>query len=499
MICPFSLVEAPRVSLSLAETRKLKQQVNYETARTRSDTQPLCITAMFARATDTDITDRPRAWRKLTMTDKDYEDIRDYMDDDDDRFYSQTAYNEYYYREKEQELIKEIHAEIEDKEMREREELEEYLSSLSDREYIEWKREFRKETANCHPLYGLDTKEAIIYENKRRYPFAATGDQIRAIEEEIMSMEEESESEDSISFFKILGPVIEKEIDVITRQRNISIEETYDLILSEAKRNQKEWYSNRVPNLNYVDPVCRLAYLYIVAAANAGMFKHVLEEHAGLRDYLLGKATESGEVKICTFGAGPGTELLAIAKFFYELDLGLNVHVDFHLLDKVEMWASSWLGIRDQVNHFFRTFFSNNRSQWPIVPSGNLIPCDVTDLNALSRLGSVWNQDVYVLNFLLSEIFDDNPACRAFMAGVVSLAPKGSHFVFIERKGPMWEQRITTIATQSGLKLSSFFRSESTLKGERPEDLGAIYQALSRRQRVPRLTWNVVYSIGVKQ
>lgn len=303
----------------------------------------------------------------------------------------------------------------------------------------------------------------------------------------------------SISFFKILGPVIEKEIGIITRQRGISIDNTYDLIRAEAIRNQREWYSNRVPNLNYEDPICRLAYLYIVAAANAGTFKHVLEKHAGLHKYILKKATDNGEIKICAFGAGPGTELLAMAKFFYELEIGIYVQADFHLLDKVKEWASSWYGIRDEVNRTFRTLFSNDRSKWPTVPSGNLIPCDVTDLNALARLGGAWDHDVYVLNFLLSEIFDDSPACRAFMSQVVSFAPEGSHFVFIDRKGRIWERRIAAIAAQAGLKLSPFVTSERTLVGERPEDLGAIFEALSGRNRTPRLTWKIVYSIGIKQ
>ena len=62
----------------------------------------------------------------------------------------------------------------------------------------------------------------------------------------------------------------------------------------------------------------------------------------------------------------------------------------------------------------------------------------------------------------------------------------------------MWEKRMAAIAAESRLKLSPFVESRSTLVGERPEDLGAIFDALSE-QRMPRLKWNIVYSIGVKQ
>jgi len=302
----------------------------------------------------------------------------------------------------------------------------------------------------------------------------------------------------SVSFFKILGPVIEREIGFITQQHGVSIKKIYARIIAEAERNQKEWYSNKVPNLNYINPICRLAYLYIVAAANAGTFKHVLEEHKGLRKFVLTKARERREIKICAFGAGPGTELLAMAKFFFELNLGMNITVDFQLVDKTQEWMSSWYGIREQVNDTFRALFSTDRSTWPIVPLGNFLSCDVTDLQSLPLLSNIWNQDIYVLNFLLSEIFDDNPHCRAFMSQVASFAPPGAHFIFIERKGTMWEKRMAAIAAESRLKLSPFVESRRTLVGERPEDLGAIFEALSE-QRMPRLKWNIVYSIGVKQ
>src|SRR5262249_31325844 len=111
-------------------------------------------------------------------------------DEDDEDFYSQTAYNEHYYIEKELEEIKEITAEFDDKEMRDQEELEEHLLSLSPIEYIEWKRKHRNQDGK----YSFGSQEAIINVNKVRYPHVTDGGQIRAIEEQIMSEEEESEN-----------------------------------------------------------------------------------------------------------------------------------------------------------------------------------------------------------------------------------------------------------------------------------------------------------------
>ncbi|MGB8509989.1 MAG: hypothetical protein WCD76_16545 [Pyrinomonadaceae bacterium] len=302
----------------------------------------------------------------------------------------------------------------------------------------------------------------------------------------------------SIKFFELLGPIIDREIAFVAGRQSISTADVYQLVVDEAENNQAEWYSNKVPNLNYKSPECRLAYLYIVAAANAGTFQHVLETNEDLRNYVLQLSRERHEIRVCAFGAGPGTELLAIAKFFEQRGLGHSVSVDFQLLDRVEEWSSSWYGIRGQVNETFRNLYGPDRSSWPMIPSGNFLACDVTDLDRLPYLGNIWEQDVYVLNFLLSEIFTDNPGLRAFLRQVAGLAPTGARFVFIERRGSMWESRMMHIAAEAGLELSGFVESRSVLKDENPEVLGDLYKAI-HEIRMPRLNWNVVYSIGVKK
>jgi Putative SAM-dependent methyltransferase len=301
-----------------------------------------------------------------------------------------------------------------------------------------------------------------------------------------------------INFFELLNPVLDKEINFISNQLTIPTEEVYKLLLEEAERNQLEWYSNRVPNLNYEIPACRLAYLYIVAAANASTFQYVLESNENLRSYILGIAEKHHELKICAFGAGPGTELLGLAKFFDKQKLGNSVSVDFQLLDKVQEWTSSWYCIRDQINEYFKSTYGVVRSNWPMITSGNFIACDVTELDRLSYLANVWQQDLYVINFLLSEIFNDDPGLRSFLTKVVELAPKEARFVFIERRGSMWEERMKNIATDSGLILFPFIESKGNLADENPTKLGLIYSAISEIRK-PRLTWNVVYSVGVKQ
>jgi hypothetical protein len=132
-----------------------------------------------------------------------------------------------------------------------------------------------------------------------------------------------------------------------------------------------------------------------------------------------------------------------------------------------------------------------------MIPSGNFLACDVTQLDRIPYLGNVWRQDVYVINFLLSEVFNDDPGLKAFLGKVAEFAPSGARFVFIERRGSMWQNRMANIAEESGLLLSPFMESKGRLE-EDPLLLGGVYNIL-QDERQPRLTWNVVYSIGIKQ
>jgi hypothetical protein len=301
-----------------------------------------------------------------------------------------------------------------------------------------------------------------------------------------------------LSFFEILRPVIDSEVQHQASASGVPIEDIYYQIVQEAERNQQEWYSNRVPNLNYRLPECRLAYLYIVAAANACTFFHVLENSKELRKKIFDLAITNQEMKLCAFSAGPGTELLGMAKCLEGLNLGHSVSVEFQLLDLVQEWASSWYGIRDSVNDYFRNRYGTHRVHWPMNASGNLLQCDVCETSRLRFLGHIWNQDIYVINFLLSEIFEDDPGLRSFISAAAEKAPVGSMFVFIERRGYRWQERIVKIVADAGLSLSSFVESkQDSLQNENPTSLGNVYQHL-RDIRRPRLGWNVVYSIGEK-
>lgn len=307
-----------------------------------------------------------------------------------------------------------------------------------------------------------------------------------------------------VKFFDLLRPVLASRMGYVSKHDNLTMEQVREMILSEAERNQKEWFSDRVPNLNYRLTACRLAYLYIVAAANANTFKWILSNDEKLKQYVFDVAKAKRRLKVCAFGAGPGTELMAFAKFLDEQGLGYPVQVDFQLLDIVREWMDSWYAIRDAIDAHYGTEHGIDHSKWPIIPTGNFLAQDVTDTKGMNDLGDIWTQDLFVVNFLLSELFNDDPDFHAFITAVAERAPSGSRFVFIERRGSRWATGMKNCTAKAGIKLGEFKKSQERLDtGEQPELLGEVFQQLSGapngRGRVPRLNWNVIYSVGIKE
>ena len=306
-----------------------------------------------------------------------------------------------------------------------------------------------------------------------------------------------------VKFFDLLRPVLAKRMEYVGTHGGMTPEQVRQLILDEANRNHAQWFSNNVPNLNYHLPACRLAYLYIVATANATTFKWILKNDADLNNHVIEIARNQRQLNVCAFGAGPGTELMAFAKLFDEARLGHAVQVEFQLLDIEQGWQDSWYGIRDAIKDHFRVTYGPDFSDWPMIPSGNFTCQDVKDTDRMENLGDIWSHDIFVINFLLSELFNDDPGFRAFLTAVTRRAPKGSRFVFIERRGSMWQRRMANCARDAGLRLSEFReRSGGLDPGDSPHLLGEVYTQLSGSHgngKSPRNSWRVVYSIGVKE
>jgi hypothetical protein len=221
---------------------------------------------------------------------------------------------------------------------------------------------------------------------------------------------------------------------------------------------------------------------------------------ADLQRYITDIVKQRRSLRICAFGAGPGTELLAFVKFFEEHPQGFPVRLDFQLLDNVREWQDAWYGLRQRVDDYLAATYGPDVSRWPVLAAGNFLQQDVTEIGRVGQLPNVWHQDIYVLNYLLSEVFRDDPGLRAFMTLVAQRAPSGAKFLFVDRRGTMWAERMQRISRASGLVQGPFHEFEGEIS-DNPLSLGSIYTSLTAdpvRGRQPRNSYRAIYGVATK-
>lgn len=301
-----------------------------------------------------------------------------------------------------------------------------------------------------------------------------------------------------IKHFQILGNVIESHVETIARQRGVCLAEAYDEVIQHLKNNSAQWRSGEPPLIPYQNPLCRIAYLYGTAPVNANLIEHVFEEDTELAHYVEVLQNEKGQVSVCAFGGGPGTELLGIAKWIENRCFPAQIALEFLLLDRVNEWLDSWLAIKRQIELRFRENLGANRNNWPLTITGSFSTIDITNTTDFGNLVTVFDQDIYVLSYVVSEIFGNVQNLRSFATYMAEYAPSGARFLFVDRKEPRWKTEVSNLAAEAGITLSAFHDAFSNMStDEQKTDLGRIYDALHEKWE-PRVTWNAFWVVGTK-
>ncbi len=298
-----------------------------------------------------------------------------------------------------------------------------------------------------------------------------------------------------IKYFEILGKVIESNIAQYATLRKITYDAAYTEVVRHLINNSNEWKSGRQPQIPYHDPLCRIAYLYGIAAANANLVEKAFRECTDLQNHIEELQARNDQVCVCAFGGGPGTELLAIAKWVDKNRPSLQITLDYLLLDKVSEWIESWQAIKRQIELRFRADMGS-KANWPLTLNGTFSGIDITDTSGFANYGNVFGQDIYIMSYFVSEVFDDMESLKDFTKMMVAHAPINSKFLFIDRNEQKWKRSITEIADEAGISLDRFHDVSGNMDNDESKtDLGKIFDSV---KWTPRLTWNAFWVLGTK-
>jgi len=258
-----------------------------------------------------------------------------------------------------------------------------------------------------------------------------------------------------------------------------------------------EWMSGKQPDIPYNDPLCRMAYLYSTVPVNANLVEYVFEHDHELESYLDDIQAKNGRVSICAFGAGPGTELLGLAKRIENRRLDDPITLNFVLLDQVNEWQESLIAIQRCIDSRFREKISINQRQWPLILSVHSSTIDITDMSNFGNLGNLFGQDIHILSYILSEVFDEVQKLRNNITKMAEYASDEARFLFIERNQPGWKKEIKDMATQANITLSEFHDTKAYMGlDEQRAHLGKLFEDVGRS---PRANWDAFWVVGTKK
>jgi hypothetical protein len=296
-----------------------------------------------------------------------------------------------------------------------------------------------------------------------------------------------------MELLKVVEITLSNNRDVISRALGLSNEEVYKRVAAYIEHNSDQWQEHR-PNINYADPICRLAYIYMNVPIHSYLIEHCLEQVSITINEVLDK--EFGqEINICAVGGGPGSELVGLTSFLFKAKKSKKYHLDFLLVDLIKEWDESWHTLKQSINDYQRSI-EIERSRWPVIINRSFIP-----LNALSkkdfegfpiRLNGI---NLYFFSYVFSELRYDVEAFQKTFSYISSMSKSGTLFFFIDRSQTEVKNGLENLLHHAGLKI---LHEVPHLSGSVNFQLDLLKEWYLNLERLPRRTYKAFFVLAVK-
>ena len=302
-----------------------------------------------------------------------------------------------------------------------------------------------------------------------------------------------------LQIFKSLGNVLDQSVSDWKLSTGLPLDSLVPQVKKAILRMRHVYHSGNRPEIPFECLVYRLAYLYEYASANAFAVEAVLNDDAKNQRLISSLLTSKQRISLCCFGGGPGSEIVGVAKWIVQQQLG-TTQLEVVVTDKYPQWKDQWKSVRDTLNtNFLASGAVSAQRQRLVVPKG-FGKVDVIDPESAQLPPLVHGFDLYVVSYVVSHIYAPEDLSRfcQFMRSVIDYAPKGSKFLFIDRREPEWVQWVTTLLDHPGIEISEPYFSSRDSPGDSQEektDLGVLNKELDIS---PRLGWDIFGVVGTK-
>lgn len=286
---------------------------------------------------------------------------------------------------------------------------------------------------------------------------------------------------------------LDSKLDTICKTTGVDRFEALSRVSDFIDKNSAEW-RNEEPDIDYGNPFCRLAYLYMNVPAHSELVRRAFNCFPSLWSEI-GDRDELGNLGISAMGGGPGAELLGFSEFVCRKNFSnIPVITDFLLVDRVAEWDETWHVLKASLDKSLVEQYGKDRQQWPVLISRSFLPMSLTDPDQFSHF-SVRFSDIriYILSYVVSELAHLVPKLTDVVEYLSTISQPGSKILFIDRSQPE-----VISATEQIIEDIEGLRSCELIKKREEwdvsfKDLGDWYLQIPR---LPRSTWQAFFHLA---
>lgn len=300
--------------------------------------------------------------------------------------------------------------------------------------------------------------------------------------------------------FELVQSVLDKTVEKSATKQGVPKATILAQIKKHLEAMSGAYFSGEQPLIAYGDPLLRAGYLFSHAAVNSHLFKEAFYDAYGGSEYLIEQVAD-GQLSVCAFGGGPGTELIGLATLFSEFDYEDDeeqIEIDFKLIDRVNEWSESFHALRKKINDSLKAKYGSKK-KWPFSIHTTFLTFNASQTKNYNNYDDIFDSDVFIMNYVISEIVDGAADFEAVLKEIAARSKQGAVFLVIDRDQDEVRKRAQGILKKAGLKTTEPKPTSGELSTKKWAERHHLDEYIEFMDRRPRRKWKAFWQVGTKQ
>lgn len=291
---------------------------------------------------------------------------------------------------------------------------------------------------------------------------------------------------------KLIEASLSRNRDTIARVFDLETEDIYAQVQQYIHRNTLQWRQEK-PVIDYSNPICRLAYIYMNVPIHAFLIEDILHQ---CEKHLTGLYTDEDKtINVCCLGGGPGSELIGFCAYLLKNRTSQQFNVDFLLIDLVKEWDEYWHSLKQTFDEYQQRTYGKKKN-WPVTVHRSFIPLNSLNVSEFKnfsiRLAGI---NLFIFSYIVSELKSEMEKFFEVFDYLAKLSESGTFFLFIDRDQSEISQQLKT-----RLQVTNFtiLEQEKHLHGSVDFALNELGEWYLKMESLPRRKYQAFFQLAVK-